>query len=55
MDNILKLYDKDGKECIIIVLTEEGKRAYDAGEKIDFFKGHWNCALDSRRILLAEF
>lgn len=53
--NILRLYDKEGKECCIIVLTDAGKTAYEAGEKLDFFNGHYNCVIDSRRILLAEF
>lgn len=55
MDNYITLYDKDGNPSIGIILTEEGKIAYVSGESLDFYKGHFDCMLDLKRIALADF
>lgn len=52
---VLQLYDKDGKPCVSYLLTEEGERAYKAGEQIDFYKGHICVVFDTRLIELMDF
>jgi hypothetical protein len=54
-DNWIKAFDEDGNHTLSLHLTTLGRQHYDAGLKLEFETGDFDCVLDARRIALAEF
>jgi hypothetical protein len=48
-------FDEDGNLILLLHLTPTGRAHHEAGLKLDWEEGDFDCAIDAQRIALAEF